>query len=125
MVLVENNISQSGGQSSEGRTDVFKIPDTAETIKLEPGTVTRLHKLADIMERMNLSEYLNYMRMPHRVIWLNFVSGIARGLGFAVGMTILFGLLLYVLGRMVDIPLIGKYVAKIVSIVQQELRVNR
>lgn len=52
---------------------------------------------------------------------LNFLDGMVRGFGFVLGTTLLFGLFLGLLSRMVTIPLIGKTVANIVEIVTQEL----
>jgi len=82
---------------------------------------TTLGKLASCMERINLGEYLNLLQSPRRLLYLNLVSGVARGFGMAVGMTLIFGVFLYILSKMVDIPLIGAYLAKIVKIVTTEL----
>lgn len=83
---------------------------------------TTLGKLASYLERINLGEYLTLLQSPRRLLYLNLVSGIARGFGMAIGMTLIFGVFLYILGKMVDIPLIGAYLAKIVKIVTMELK---
>ncbi|HOX27799.1 MAG TPA: DUF5665 domain-containing protein [bacterium] len=108
-------------EKEKGTTDVFSIPSPERTYRIEPETVVRLHRLADIFERMNLAEYLSNTQKPLKVAWYNFVMGLARGFGFSIGMTLLLGFTLYLLSSMVDVPLIGKYVAKIVAIVQQEM----
>ena len=114
----------NGGTEPGAGAEVFSIPEPAQTVRLEPETVVRLHRLADIFERMNLAQYLAFMSSPRRILWFNFVAGLARGLGFAIGMTVLFGLTLYLLGHMVDLPLIGKYIAKIVAVVNEEINPN-
>jgi hypothetical protein len=47
--------------------------------------------------------------------------GLARGFGFFLGMTILGALVLVILHKMVDMPLIGKYIADIITAVKQQL----
>ncbi len=106
---------------SQAPTYVFSIPDTKKAYELEPDTVRYVHRLAQIMERMQLADYLAMMTRPGRVLYVNFIAGLSRGLGFGIGTTIMLALLFYGLGQMVDLPLIGEYVAKIVKIVQQEI----
>lgn len=87
---------------------------------------TRLHavleKLSDVMERVNFSAYVELLHNPRKVFILNFLFGIARGFGMALGMTLLFTLFVYGLSYLVDLPLVGKYIALIVKMVQDELK---
>lgn len=103
------------------KVQMFNIPATSEIVELEKDTIRSLHKLASILERMRLSEYIAMMQQPRRMIFLNFIAGLSRGFGFVLGMTVLVGLALFVLRELVDLPLIGKYIARIVDIVRQEL----
>jgi len=54
---------------------------------------------------------------------VNFLGGIFRGLGFAVGMTVLAALVLYILQWLVllNLPIIGDFIAELVRIVIQHL----
>lgn len=81
-------------------------------------------RLSINMEKMKLAEYVDLLHSPWRLLWVNFISGIARGLGIAIGFAILGAILLIVLQKLVDlnIPLIGGFVADIVEIVQQQLK---
>jgi hypothetical protein len=56
-------------------------------------------------------------------LWLNFIGGVARGFGIAVGFTILGAIVLYILQKLVvlNLPLIGSIIADIVKIVNQKL----
>lgn len=81
-----------------------------------------LDKLAIYLDKINLQDYILLIQNPLRLIYLNFLSGMARGLGIALGMTLLFGLLIIILTKLVNIPLIGAYLAEIVKIVNQELK---
>jgi len=70
-------------------------------------------------------EFLDFLKKPFRLIWVNFLIGLARGLGIAIGMTILAAILTYililVLSKMVDLPIIGEWVAKVVGTVRDSL----
>ena len=83
----------------------------------------KLEKLSQDMERFNLAEYLELLNNPRRFMWINFVGGLFRGLGIALGATILGALVLYLLQRLVvlNLPLIGDSIAELVRIVQMHL----
>ncbi|MCL6477194.1 MAG: DUF5665 domain-containing protein [Peptococcaceae bacterium] len=78
------------------------------------------------MEKMKLAEYVDLLHSPWRLLWINFISGIARGLGIAIGFAILGAIALIVLQRLVDLnlPVIGSFIADIVEIVQRQLRLR-
>jgi len=103
-------------------TQVFSIPSTREIVELETDTLRHLHKLVYVFERMQLSDYISILQNPRRLIMMNFFAGVARGFGVIIGMTVLMALFLYILGRLVDAPLVGKYAAKFIHIVQTELK---
>ena len=42
-------------------------------------------------------------------MWINFRAGVARGFGVTVGMTVVLGILVWVLTMLVDLPLVGDY----------------
>ncbi len=94
-----------------------------EEKKLIEKLFNRIEKLSDDMHKMNLAEYTEIVRSPKRIIILNLIAGIARGLGFAVGATILGAVVLAILFKLADlnIPGIGFFIAKIVKIVQTYL----
>lgn len=83
----------------------------------------RMDQLAERMQKMNVAEYIELVRSPRYMIFINFVSGLARGLGVAVGATILGALALMLLFRLAElnVPVIGFFIAKIVKIVQTYL----
>jgi hypothetical protein len=115
----QNPKPDSGPQGAEpDKVQMLNIPATSEFVELEKDTIRSLHKLAFILERMRLSEYIAMMQQPRRMIFLNFIAGLSRGFGFVLGMTVLMGLALFVLRELVDLPLIGKYIARIVDIVR-------
>lgn len=84
----------------------------------------KLMKLAILLERLNLYDYLNLLHKPVKLIWINFWIGVARGLGAMVGAAILIVIFFYVAKKMVNLPLIGSFVAEVVKIVQHKLYGN-
>lgn len=83
----------------------------------------RVRELSLNMEKMKLAEYVNLLQNPRRLLYINFISGIARGLGIAVGFAILGAILVIALQKLVslNLPLIGGFIAELVKIVQMQL----
>jgi len=80
----------------------------------------RLNSLAVNMEKMKLAEYVQLLEHPWRLMYINFIAGLARGVGIAIGFTILGAVVLYFLRILVmlNLPLIGSFIAEIVRMVQ-------
>lgn len=83
----------------------------------------KLDELSRRIQGMSIAEYIEMIRSPGRMIMINFIAGLARGFGFAVGATFLGALFLLILFRLgqLNLPLIGKYIARIIKIVQTYL----
>lgn len=83
----------------------------------------KVDKIAAQTEKSEIREYLDLMNRPWKIISTNIVAGMARGVGIAIGFTIIASLLIYflqILGKW-DLPFIGKYIAEIVKVVQHQL----
>ncbi|MBF7083527.1 hypothetical protein IT084_11135 [Desulfallas sp. Bu1-1] len=83
----------------------------------------RVKELAMNMEKMKLAEYVDLLENPVRLLYINFISGIARGLGIAVGFAILGAIIVLILQKLValNLPVIGNFIADLVKIVQLQL----
>lgn len=83
----------------------------------------KMEELSERIEKLNLAEYLELYRKPMRLIYLNFLAGVARGFGMAIGFTLLGAFMIYILQKMVilKLPVIGDFIADIIRIVQNEL----
>ncbi len=88
-----------------------------------PEPLTRMEQLAQHLERMRIGEYVEYLQNPRRIIWHNFVAGVFRGLGMALGFSVLTALVLFILRRVVllNLPVIGHFIAEIIQIVQSQI----
>ena len=75
------------------------------------------------MERLRLSDYIRYVEDRRRMFWSNFWGGVARGVGMAVGFTILGAILVLLLQDLArrNLPLIGDALAQIVRVVQRQM----
>jgi hypothetical protein len=88
----------------------------------EEGQRKLLDKIAELsqqLEKFNIAEYLEQLNNPRRYLMVNFMGGLFRGFGIALGMTILGAFVLFILQRLVllNLPLIGDFIAELVRIV--------
>lgn len=85
--------------------------------------VDKMEELILALEKASLAEWVELYRRPARLIYLNFVAGVARGLGIALGVTVLGTLIIYIVRELAlqNLPLIGKLIAEIVRMVQKEI----
>jgi len=83
----------------------------------------RLEELAAAFEKASVAEFLELYRRPARLLYLNFLSGILRGLGIGIGFTVVSALVLVLLTRLatLNLPIVGEWIAQIARIVQREL----
>lgn len=82
----------------------------------------RLTQLVHHLEAMRVADYVELLQKPHKLIALNFLAGLSRGLGIALGATLLVALVLNFLQQLLilNIPGIGNFVAEIIRIVEQK-----
>lgn len=86
------------------------------------GGTAVLDQIAARLEEANLGAYVDLYRRPWRMLLLNFAAGTARGLGMAVGFTVLGAVVILLLRDTFvnNLPWIGHFVAEVVRIVQRE-----
>ncbi len=77
---------------------------TAEELR----AITReIDRIAKIVERMNLGDYLGLLQRPGRLLWLNFLAGLSRGLGTILGATLLVSLVVWIIHQIIATHLPG------------------
>lgn len=83
----------------------------------------KVDELALAMEKMKIAEYVDYLHNTRKMLVMNLIAGIARGLGMAIGFTILGALVIILLRRLVllNLPLIGNLIAELVRLVNYRL----
>ena len=84
----------------------------------------KLDKIALNMEKTKLVDYVYYLEHPRKMLLPNFIGGLARGFGIAIGFTLLTAFIIYLLQWLVrwNLPIIGEFISEIVSIVENNLQ---
>ena len=80
-----------------------------------------IDKLISMLERSNLSDLAYILGSKREIIKRNILAGIFRGIGIGIGVTVVTAVLVLILQHLVslNIPVIGKYIADIVEIVEK------
>lgn len=84
----------------------------------------KMDALAVDIEKIKVAEYVDMINNPRRLLFLNFLAGVSRGLGMAIGFTILGAVVLIIMRELVvlNLPVIGGFIAEVVRMVQTHLR---
>jgi hypothetical protein len=84
----------------------------------------KLDQISINMEKFKLVDYVYYLEHPKKMFFANFLGGLARGFGAAIGFTLLGALAIYILQTIVmwKLPVIGNFITEIVNIVQDNLK---
>ncbi|MGI6097516.1 MAG: DUF5665 domain-containing protein [Dethiobacteria bacterium] len=101
----------------------MSLPQDKDERKLLQRLLSQVSKLAFDLERFNLAEYIDLLNDPRRFLTVNFLGGLARGFGFALGATLLGAFVIYFLQKLVvlNLPLVGDFIAELVRITREQL----
>ena len=80
----------------------------------------KIDRINEILRKANIIEISYILGNKKEILKRNFVAGISRGVGIGIGITIVTAIIVYLLKKliMLNIPIIGDYIADIVSIVE-------
>lgn len=83
----------------------------------------KLDEIALSLEKTKIFEYVDLINNRKRLLYINFIQGLARGFGMAVGFTLLGALIIYFLRQLIklNLPIIGDFISEIVRIVLEKL----
>lgn len=95
--------------------------------KLLPEIRDKVTKLAAEMEKIQIADYVQLLNSPRKLIVANLISGISRGVGIAIGITIFAAGSLYLLRMLgaLNLPIIGDFIAELIKVVQAQLEGRR
>ncbi len=82
--------------------------------------ITQLEKLADRLERMRVGDYVTNLNKTSRLIWLNLVSGIARGVGLTIGATLVIAIIFKIISALISLNV--PYLSEMMQEVQDTLQ---
>lgn len=87
----------------------------------EERLIKKIDQLNYVFSKNNVTELVELLGNTKKMLFKNFFSGIAKGIGIGIGFTILTAIILYFLQKLVrlNIPIIGKYITDIVEIVEK------
>ncbi len=67
----------------------------------------------------SMEKFVLYVSSPWRVVWVNFIAGVFRGLGTVIGASIVIAAMIWLLSLFTWLPLIGEYARRIENAVSQ------
>jgi len=83
----------------------------------------KIDRINQKLEKSNIFEWSYIMGNKKEIIKRNLIAGIFRGVGIGIGVTVISAVIIYILQKIIrlNIPIVGDYIADIVSIVQKNL----
>lgn len=80
----------------------------------------KIDKINKILEKSNIIEISYILGNKKEILKRNLIAGLSRGVGIGIGITVITAIIVFLLRRliMLNIPVIGDYIADIVSIVE-------
>lgn len=81
----------------------------------------KLDEVLEILNEKNINKLMEIIVSPRKLFWRNFIAGIAKGIGVAIGFSILGAMLIYLLRYivMLNLPVIGAFLKEIWDIMQE------
>ena len=116
----DNNLESQNPVNMKDLDKAMNELNLCEMTTEDLGLIRRyLERLILIIERSRIRDYMMLTDSKRRLFLINFVAGLGKGFGQAIGFTVLAGLVLYLLSTWVDLPVIGEYIAKLMNIVDK------
>ena len=90
-------------------------------------TLELVKKLFDEFNRAHMLEYIELVNSPKKLFWLNFLSGLAKGLGLTIGTAIVLALLFKLAQHIIslNIPYITVWVSEWIGQVSDLLHAGK
>jgi hypothetical protein len=87
---------------------------------MERHTTEQLDKLAQRLENSGVAEYVKLSQRTGKILWLNFISGVARGLGFTMGATLVLALIYKIISHIIsmNIPYLTGALQQLVDMIK-------
>ena len=85
-------------------------------------TSTDYEKLGRALEKVLITDYLDFLQNTRRLLWSSFVRGLFAGFGGVLGATLMVGLLIYLLQALGGAPVIGEYIGEYVKDITETIQ---
>ena len=82
--------------------------------------IDQLDDLARRLENSGVAEYVKLSQKTGKILWLNFLSGVARGLGFTVGTSIVLAVVYKIISHLIsmNIPYITETLRQVTETIK-------
>ena len=74
-----------------------------------------IKKLSEAIKSLNNNNILKIYNSTKKILFISFLKGLASGLGWIIGATILVSLLTYILSQIEFIPILGDIVSQLIE----------
>ena len=74
-----------------------------------------IKKLSESIKSLNNSNIFKIYNSTKKILFISFLKGLASGLGWIIGATILVSLLTYILSQIEFIPILGDIVSQLIE----------
>ena len=119
--------------SSNGRTTGFgpvslgSSPSPAAVLcyhknmeeKEEKTLVESITTLTELIRQIRSEKYLQMVDNRKKFLFYNFIAGLARGVGWALGATVVLGFVVWILSHLINVPLLGDWIGSIIDYIQE------
>ena len=69
-----------------------------------------MHSFMQALQTSGFKEYIDYLGSPWRAFWFNLSVGIARGLGFVIGATVVVAVVVWLISQVLtQLPFVGEF----------------
>jgi|GEM_PF-716240 hypothetical protein len=107
--MVKLKSSPKKAKTSAVRKSRKAVINEVETVKSRAKVVHNQYISVNTMKLKEVQDYLLYVSSLKRILWINFLVGTARGLGFIVGTVIVLAVLTFFISQVLsEIPWIGE-----------------
>lgn len=82
--------------------------------------IDQIDDLARRLENSGVAEYVKLSQKTGKILWLNFLSGVARGLGFTVGTSIVLAVVYKIISHLIsmNIPYITETLRQVTETIK-------
>ena len=83
----------------------------------------RLERLLERLDNSGVSAFVRLSQNTWKILWLNFLSGIARGLGFTVGTAVVLAIAYKIIAQLIsmNIPYLTEMLTNLIDMIQQHV----
>ena len=74
-----------------------------------------IKKLSEAIKSLNNNNFFKIYNSTKKILFISFLKGLASGLGWIIGATILVSLLTYILSQIEFIPILGDIVSQLIQ----------